>query len=1053
MGFFMMERVKTICAELAGYIDRARLPLDHWQYKEGHFPNGAAADAAPSPWRDFLPGMRWGGRDRHYWFRSDLAIPAAFQGQTLALQVATGQTKEAWDATNPQFFLYLDGTLIQGLDVNHREVIFARGGDADGSRSYRIDLAAYSGMLEQRSDLEVRLVAVDEPIKEFYYDLWVPLLVAQELPENDERRQALLEVLNGAVNRLDLRKPYSEPFYASLAAAADFLRQGLAALEERPEPPLATCVGHTHIDVAWLWTLAQTREKAARSFATVLKLMEEYPEYIFMSSQPQLYQFVKEDHPELYQKIAARIREGRWEAEGAMWVEADCNLASGESLVRQILFGTRFFQREFGVRNRLLWLPDVFGYSAALPQILKRSGIAYFMTTKISWNDFNKLPYDTFMWEGIDGTPVLTHFITTREPGAPPDSHFTTYNGKLTPAALIGGWQRYQQKSLNRDILIACGYGDGGGGTTPDMLEQGRRMSRALPGCPRVRPGTAGDYFRRLEQQLAGRPDLPKWVGELYLEFHRGTYTSMARNKRYNRKSELLYQDAEFLAVLGRLLAGQSYPQAALNRGWETILLNQFHDILPGSSIKEVYEESRRQYEQIIGAGRELAGHSLEAVAKAVQLEQPAVVVFNSLSFTRSAIVLADLDPDDSRYHSVIDATGRKRPLQRVESAGRNQVLFYAPDLPAKGYQAFPLSSEKVADPPELSVGPSLLENCYFRIAIDAQGNIASLFDKRNRRQVLKPGLAGNRLLAFEDKPAEYDNWNIDLYYQEKQWEIDAVEEIFVIEEGPVRGGLRIRKRFLDSVIVQDIYIYNDLPRIDFDTQIDWKESQILLKAAFPVDVHANKATYDIQFGNVERPTHWNTSWDLARFEVCAHKWADLSEAGYGVSLINDCKYGHDIKDGVIRLTLLKSGNHPNPEADRELHHFVYSLYPHPGDWREGGTVQTAYSVNVPVYAQPEPAHPGSLPATLSLLALDRENVILETVKQAEDDGGVVLRLHECYNRRNVVTLRSHLPLQRAVECNLLEEEEAELAVAGERELRLEMKPYEIKTLKLEFRD
>lgn len=1044
--YFIFERVNRITEELKGYIYPDKIEIAKFLYKDQNYQSVAAVNRCQAPWKEFYSGTRWGGRDQHYWFRAVLTIPEQFSGKPVALRVSTHREKGLWNATNPQFLLYIDEKMIQGLDVNHQEAIVAQ--QATAGTEYQIDLWAYSGMNDWPVDLWIQLVTVDEAVKNLYYNLHVPLMVSQALPENDERKQAILNILNMAVNRLDLRKPFSDFFYTSLAESNQLIEQINGIVANCPES-VATCIGHTHIDVAWLWTLAQTREKTVRSFATVLRLMDEYPEYLFMSSQPQLYQFVKEDHPELYAEICARVKEGRWEPEGAMWVEADCNLASGESLVRQILFGTRFFAGEFGVKNQVLWLPDVFGYSAALPQILKKSGIDYFMTTKISWNEFNKMPYDTFMWEGIDGTAILTHFITTRDPDFHLNPHVTTYNGKINPEAIIGGWQRYQQKDLNNDILVSFGYGDGGGGPTAEMLENARRMVRGIPGCPKVQMGKVGEYFKRLEAKISTRKDLPKWVGELYLEFHRGTYTSMARNKRYNRKSELLYQDIELLAVCS-LITGREYPQEMINQGWKTILLNQFHDILPGSSIREVYEDSKKQYEEVLGDGQAILARAINDISAKIQLNEPAIVVFNTLSFERDEIVSVNL-PGHAVPGHLIDASGKRTPFQIIEEDGARRALFLAEHVPAKGYKTYRADPAATATPNELMVTQFKLDNQFFQIAIDEKGTIASFYDKRKQRQVLKSGMRGNQLLAFEDKPADFDNWEIANYYQEKYWELDNVTEIAVIEQGPVRGGIRICKRFLDSQIVQNIYIYKDLPRVDFDTFIDWRENQILLKAAFPVDVHAVKATYDIQFGNVERPTHRNTSWDVAQFEVCAHKWVDLSESGYGVSLINDCKYGHDIKDGVLRLTLLKSGKYPNPDADRETHHFLYSLYPHNGDWREGRTIAAAYSLNVPLYAKREDPHQGNLPDGLSFFNINQENIIMETVKKAEDSEAIIVRLYEGYNRRTRATLNCFQEIDQAWECDLMENDMKKMRIT-KNGIRLEMKPYEIKTLKIQFK-
>ncbi|HBE79868.1 MAG TPA: alpha-mannosidase [Firmicutes bacterium] len=1043
--FFVLERADKIAREMKEYIYAAKLTIKELGFKEGNFSGITAVDQHLSDWKIFPAGTRWGGKDRHGWFRAKVALPGEFNGKTVALVINTDVgTGVVDDAVNPQFMLYINGQFIQGIDINHREVIFVH--RADAGHEYQIDLHAYSGMLEQQSDITAELVVVDESIKEFYYDLTVAIRVAEELPENDWRRPELLKIINDTINRLDLRQPFSENFYSSLGDAGDYLKQDFYGKMAGHQEAIATCVGHSHIDVAWLWTVEQTREKTARSFGTVLKLMEQYPDYVYMSSQPQLYQFLKEDYPDLYDKIKARAKEGRWEPEGAMWLEADCNLTSGESLVRQLLYGTRFFKQEFGVESKVLWLPDVFGYSAALPQILKKSGVDYFVTSKISWNQFNKLPYDTFMWRGIDGTEILSYFITTIYPGNNHHPYGTTYNGQITPHVVSRSWDHYLQKDVNNDILIAYGYGDGGGGPTAEMLENAERLNKGLPGCPRVKLGKLGDYLEKLAAQVTGAKLLPKWVGELYLEFHRGTYTSMARNKRYNRKSEYLYQDVEFLSVLAMML-GRDYPQADIEQGWKIILLNQFHDILPGSSIREVYETSRQQYEKILEDGRELADKALTVVAAKIGLEKPSVIVFNTLSFRRNDLVIVNLE-EQVNISSLEDQAGMAIPVQMVEEGSKRKAIFYAPDLPPKGYHSFALGNQPAPTEKDLLISQTRLENKFFVLEIDAKGTISSFYDKTNQRQLLKPGERGNKLQAFEDKPMNWDNWDIDIYYQEKEWEIDNVTEAEVIETGPVRGGIRITKQFSRSRIMQKIYIYQDIPRIDFETWVDWKEDQVLLKVAFPLDIHADKATYDIQFGNVERPTHWNTSWDWSRFEVCAHKWADISEAGFGVSLLNDCKYGHDIKDGNMRLTLLKSGNMPNKDADREEHHFVYSLYPHTGDWRRGQTVQMAFDLNVPLYAKVEKAHPGSLPNSCSIFELDQENVILESVKKAEDSDSIVVRLYECYNQRSRVRLSSTKQLLEVWECDLMENNLQPLVVT-ENGFEFEMKPYEIKTYKI----
>lgn len=1050
----IFERVKRIVSELKQYRYTKKINIDEYLIKEGNYCDIESVNEAIIPWQDFSRGEFFGGEDCHHWFRTKVKIPKDYNGKKVAICFYTGEPaplsvdNDGWDVYNPQFILYVDGKLVQGLDINHREVIISNEGEV--GKEYQIDLHAYSsGKLNKTSELFGELVIIDDNVSQLYYDLQVPLLVTENLKQDDKKRIDMLRVLNETINKIDLRKPFSELFFKSVNEAIDFIQEELYEKMCGHEEMIATCVGHTHIDVAWLWTLAQTREKVTRSFSTVLNLMKEYPEYTFMSSQPQLYKYIKEDHPDIYKEIKERIKEGRWEPEGSMWLEADCNLSSGESLIRHILFGKRFFKEEFGVENEILWLPDVFGYSAALPQILKKSDIKYFTTTKINWNQYNKFPNDTFMWSGIDGSEIMTYLISTRNPYYDPNTHYTTYNGFIHPGAIMGGWERYQQKDLNNDILVAFGFGDGGGGATKEMLETGRRMNKGIPGCPKVEIGRVGDYFNRLGEKFDKEDSLPKWVGELYLEYHRGTYTSMARNKKYNRKSELLYQDLELLYSFAMFL-GEEYPQQKLNDNWEVILLNQFHDILPGTSIEKVYEDSRDQYEKILTEGHSLIEKSLDIISSNIELNNTSIVVYNTLSFERSDIAIVDIS-NEFNNTLIQDDMGNNIPCQIIKQDNNYKVIFIAEMIPAKGYKVFKLKendNENISkDEDELYISCSNLSNQFFTIELDEKGNIISFYDKINKRQILKENKKGNQLQVFEDKPMKYDNWDIDIYYKEKMWEVDEVQKIEVIENGPVRGTLRIHKKFLDSTIIQDMHIYKNIQRVDFDTFIDWKERQLLLKAAFPIDIQAERATYDIQFGNVERTNHNNTSWDEAQFEVCAHKWADLSEEGFGVSLLNDCKYGYDIKDSNMRLTLLKSGIDPQ-EADQEEHRFVYSVYPHKGNWKEGKTVQMAYNLNVPLYTKVKKAQEGVLPTKLSMIKLNKDNVIMETIKKAEETDDIIIRLYECHNKRSDVCVEAYIELDEVFECNMMEKELSKVTVDGNR-FNFEIKPYEIKTFKL----
>lgn len=1034
--WFIDKRIQVICEELKRLITVKRMPLEHILYKEGLYMDPDQADAQGGVWKDFLPkSMKWYGPDRHYWFRADYQVPGELEGQELRLHVKT-QIEEWDDGKNPQFLLFVNGEITQGLDMNHRIVQMTE--QARPKEQWRLDLQAYTGTLHSEFDMIIEMLQVCPRIEKLYYDLLVPLQAFSRMDKEDKVRMDLESVLNEAVNLLDLRVPYSEKFYESVAAAEAYLENALYGEMSGCSDVIATCIGHTHIDVAWWWTVAQTREKVARSFATVLKLMEEYPEYRFMSSQPQLYEFLKERYPKLYGQVKSRIEEGRWEPEGGMWLEADTNLTSGESLVRQFLYGKRFFREEFGKDCRILWLPDVFGYSGALPQIMKKSGIDYFMTTKLAWNQVDQMPYDTFWWKGIDGTAVFTHLITTLGVGQSEKDFFTTYNGILHPDAIMGGWKRYQNKDINNDILIAFGYGDGGGGPTREMLETARRMEKGIRGIPKVRQEFAGTYFDELYERVVDNRRLPVWEGELYFEYHRGTYTSMARNKRSNRKSEFLMMNLELLSVLASF-EGAVYEKEQIDKMWKTILLNQFHDILPGSSIHEVYEVTKQEYEELAEAGEALLADKMEKVAGRGDF----VTLFNTLGMVRDDMVRL---PEEI-CGALEDENGERYPIQKL--AGEN--IAWVRQLPSKGFKSFRVADdcggEGLNKEPLFLVGDETLETPWYTVRLDENGLFTSIYDKHNDREILQPGKQGNLFRMYEDKPIYYDNWDIDIYYTEKSWDAlhcSRKEWTFI---GPVCAVLELERSISNSLIRQKIYFYADTPRIDFETYVDWKEHQHLLKVQFPLDVHTDEAAFDIQFGNLTRKVHTNTSWDMARFESCGQKWIDLSEGHYGVSLLNDCKYGHSVKDSVVSLTLIKSGIEPNPVTDQEEHWFTYALYPHRGNLRECDTVPESYCLNVPVMVRTGSGWTGCA----SLLSVTCKNIMVETVKPAEDGDGIILRMYEYENARTKaeVIFGMNQKIARVQECNLMEEPEGEPLEHQTDRFAFLICPYEIKTYRV----
>ena len=756
---YLDERVWVILNELRPLIDRQHIDITKWQIKKKLFMRPCEADKDETPWENFDSAKdRWYGKDTYYWFRSQFTVPQSMDGKCIFLKIHT-QIEEWDDGRNPQFLLFINGKVTQGQDMNHREVRLTD--CAKAGETYTLDLQAYTGILHNEFSLMVTASETDLALLKLYYDLKAPADAYHYNRMMQGRTKSLIvEALNGALNLLDLRTPHSPEFDASVAAAQEYINEHLYKNPELSghDEIIASSIGHTHIDVAWWWTVSQTREKTARSFSTVLKLMEEYPNYKFMSSQPQLYVFLKERYPEVYEKVKERVKEGRWIPEGGMWLEADCNLTSGESLVRQFLYGKQFFKEEFGIDSKILWLPDVFGYSGALPQIMKECGIEYFMTTKLAWNQIDKFPNDTFLWKGIDGTGILTHLITT--PGVGQDiknTHFTTYNGMLDADAVIGAWERYQNKDLNNEVLICYGYGDGGGGPTRQMLECSSRLEQGIAGIPKVVQESPVEYFERLDERVRNHKRLPVWEGELYFEYHRGTLTSMGRNKKGNRKSELAMMDLELLSLLAKK-KGISYPKETLERMWKVILLNQFHDILPGSAIHEVYEVSKKEYEELLCKAHELIGERTKALAG----EGDGITVFNTLGFVRDDVVTL---PEGCDAEALEDADGVIYPVQHTNDG----AVVSLKKLPSKGSRTYKKAKiekdiSKLWYSIENTAGNKKLETPFYIVVFDENGMLARLYDKKNEREVLKEGQKGNRMVMYEDKPMNFDNWDIDMY-------------------------------------------------------------------------------------------------------------------------------------------------------------------------------------------------------------------------------------------------------------------------------------------------
>lgn len=983
-------------------------------------------------------GETWKGRDLYLWLHKEVTIPEAWRDKKVLGLFDYGNTG-AGNNSGFESLLYVNGEAFQGVDSNHKEVFFAEedihgpidlvfrlwsgleGGGVPTPQEHRINQAAIAWLDEKADDLYYLGKMVYETI----------MLLDDFNPIKTQLRTAL----DKAFLAIDWSYPGSEDFYASIHQADDILNEEIEKCNKH-EIVNVTCVGHTHIDVAWLWRLKHTREKCARSFSTVVRLMEQFPEYIFLQTQPQLYEYIKNDYPEIYDKIKQKVKDGQWEVDGGMWVEADCNLTSGESLTRQILVGSQFIKKEFNKDVEYLWLPDVFGYSWALPQILKKSGIDMFMTTKISWNQYNRMPHDTFKWKGIDGTEIITHFITTPEPWSSPGSWFYTYNGQLIPKTVKGVYEAYSEKKLTNDLLISYGYGDGGGGVNRDMLEQRRRIDK-IPGLPNLKTGKARDYFRNLKEKVANTDNyIHVWDGELYLEYHRGTYTSQAYNKKTNRALEFKYRETEWMnAMKGVCHGGNAHAnQESLTEGWKIILTNQFHDIIPGSSINEVYKDCHVDYDKAEGIADAVEEKVLQSF---ISEDKNTYTIMNNTNWVRSELVALEVAKDGVW----VDAKGQT--LEATKSEDTWQV--YVKDVPAMGWTTITLKEQTAStEEAAFTVDGRTINTPIYRIMLNEEGQIIELFDKENNRQVLAEGERGNVLQMFEDKPLAHEAWDIDIFYQEKMREVTELTSLTIKECSALRAVVRLEWKYMSTTIKQDMILYRDDRRIDFKTWVDWRERKQLLKVAFTVDIRSTYATYDVQYGNVRRANHWNTSWDWAKFETVAHKWVDLSERNYGVSLLNDCKYGHDIKDNVLRLTLLKSATHPDIEQDQGEHEFTYALLPHTGDFVAGKTVQESWALNQPLKAIAGMAKEKEV----SFITIDNEEVELDAVKWSEDGKYMVVRIHEYASSKQAIKIKFAFPIKGWMESDLMERPQE--ALRNEQEIETTLKPFEIKTFLLE---
>ena len=1043
--FHTENKLKARINELEPYRYLNRKAIEGWKVKADISKEEKYPPKVDESWSDFPVGSNWEGRDYYLWLVTELQIPVLKEEEDFVLLFYFGKTGPGY-CSGFESMIFINDEPYQGVDSNHCEVFI---GATYSGQTVRLALKLWSG-LEGGGPQQVmyhKFLYADHSmlsptVDDLYYTSKVMLDTVLLLDSNDPRRFKMLNALERAYEKVDWSEPGGEHFYGSLEEANLLLNGELLGMT-KDTPITITAVGHTHIDVAWLWQLKHTREKSARSFSTVLRLMERYPEYIFLQSQPQLYAYIKEDYPEIYEKIKEKIAEGTWEVDGAMWVEADCNISSGESLVRQILHGSRFIKQEFGKETKYLWLPDVFGYSWALPQILKKSGIETFMTTKISWNQYNRLPHDTFIWRGIDGSEVLAHFITTPDAGIDLEYFsYYTYNGVLEPSTVRGIYDQYRDKDINDELLLCYGYGDGGGGVNREMLEKRKRLDR-MPGLPHVKTGRAKEYFERLHETVKGTKNyVHTWDGELYLEYHRGTYTSQAFVKKWNRKLELAYRRAELLHTLASVRKENwAYPAEKIVKGWEIILRNQFHDIIPGSSIKEVYQDNVVEYQEAKDLALEMENNFANLY---LERKDNQWSIFNDAGWSSSELVFIPLT-EDGVFE---DSKGQTIPSEKISdgylveclevAALSSKVITFVPEK--EGSSAGNCSGKNTSDS-SFTISEHDIETPYYRIAWNDEGHLTSIVDRENQRQVLKEGGLGNYLRIFEDKPMQYDAWDIDLYYVLKSKTLTA-NKIEILSKTALYASVGFYYEFGKSTIIQEMRVYTGSRRIDFKTKVNWQERQQLLRTSFDVNIRGTEAVYDIQYGNVKRSTHWNTSWDMARFESVGHQWVDFAQREYGVALLNDSKYGYSVKDHTMSLSLLKGAIYPDPDADLGEHEFTYSLLPHKGDFVEGNVTQEAWSLNSPMVALK-----GETREETFIQVNSEEPVVIDAIKLREDGGGVILRYHDHTGSNREFTLEPEFDFKCWQETSLMEEPIGEEIFNEDGSIRLTLAPYEIKTI------
>jgi len=875
-------------------------------------------------------------------------------------------------------------------------------------------------------------------------------------PDGREERQQKLDAAVKAIDFSPLEKGDQAGFDASLNKA----HAQLEALKPWLQQFTIRIVGNSHIDMAWLWPWTETVEVVRNTFQSVLDLMREYPDFKFTMSSARTYEWMQEKYPDLFHEIEQRVKEGRWEIIGGMWVEPDLNMPDGESLVRQILVGKRYFQKNFDVDVKIGWNPDSFGYNYQLPQIYKRSGMDYFVTQKLLWaHEFTTFPYKLFWWQAPDGSRLLTYFPHDYAGGI--DGEPLGKDLSIWMPSIYG-----PKVPEHPEMMHLYGVGDHGGGPTRIMLDHADQLRAPNTVFPKLQFSFARDFFADLEQKLPNM-QVPTWDGELYFQYHRGVFTTQSETKRRIRRAEELVLNAEKLASLASLY-GKPYPRDEMQLTWKNLLFDHFHDIMPGSGIAVNYLDAKRNLEDVDRAASEVSWGALRELAAHVntQAEGVPVMLFNSLSWPRTEVTEVEAQlPAATKQILAVDSSGKPAETQllSIDSGTHRARFLLLSNTPSLGYHTYFVRAATAAQPGHsaLKASPDTLENEYIRVKVDPQtGCMTSLFDKRSGTESLAPAetdtggpknsICGDLLQTFVDKPKQWDAWNIDADFEKQHWDLDKADEVKLVESGPLRAVIEIKNHFQNSTFVRDITLYAGVPRVDIKMQTEWHEKHILLKVAFPVSAHSDKATYEIPFGSVQRPTTRNTPAEQAQFEVPAQRWADISDEKHGLSLLNDSKYGYDAKGNVLRLSLLRSPEWPDPHADEGHHEFTYSLYPHEGGWKDALTIRRGYELNYKLISMPVGKHEGALAAEHSFVEVKNNNIIVTALKRAEDDDSLILRFYEWAGKSTDAALQVPPGATAASATSLMEKPEGPLSLQND-SLTVPTKPYEIKTVKLEY--